>query len=328
MAKKINPDDVKKVLVISLSNLGDIILTFPVIDILRRDFAQADLSVMIGPRGKSLLIDNPKVDHLYIYDKHMGLRNKIRWIAQLRKEKFDLIVDLRHGILPLILRTKYRTPLIRRRILDEHYRDQHLRYLYAVHPAHLSNERYAFYPLEKDVDSVKSILREHFQPEDPIAVMAPGAADHRKRWTEDGFAKVADQLAQQKGLHIVFVGSENDSPIISRIMARMQRSALDLSGKISFPQTGIIMRLAKIVIANDSSAMHLASYLGVPLIALYGPTNPVKSGPWGNWSGFIQHNEDCMACCEKIPDAEHSCMNAIQPAEVIAMAERLMNPSF
>ena len=82
---RIQKERIKKILVMSLSNLGDIILTFPVIDILRRDFDQADLSVMVGPKGKTLLIDNPKIDHLYVYDKGMPVNNKIRWAMELRK---------------------------------------------------------------------------------------------------------------------------------------------------------------------------------------------------------------------------------------------------
>ena len=92
--KKIVTSKVKKILVISLTNLGDIVLTFPVIDILRRDFPQADLGVMIGPKGKTLLIDNPKIEHLYIYDKHMSLGNKLSWLNQLRREHFDFIVAI------------------------------------------------------------------------------------------------------------------------------------------------------------------------------------------------------------------------------------------
>ena len=328
MAGKINPEKVKKILVISLTNLGDIILTFPVIDILRRDFDQADLSVMIGPKGKQLLIDNPKIDHLYLYDKKMSLRSKISWASQLRKEKFDLIVDLRHTILPVIFMPRYRTPLIRKRNLNEHYRDQHLSCLYAIHPAHLSQQRYSFHPLSKDIAVVKNFLQGYVQLDDPIAVFAPGAADPRKRWTEVGFAEVADQLAQQHGLRPIFIGDENDTPVISRITARMRRSALDLSGKLTFPQSGILIQRSKIIVANDSSVMHLASYLSAPVVALFGPTRPERTGPWSDWSGFIQHNEECMTCQEKMSDAEHTCMEAIAPHEVIAMAERLMNSSF
>ena len=223
---------------------------------------------------------------------------------------------------------KYRTKFLRRRFLSEHCRDQHLRFLYDVYPADISRELYSFCPSEEDNEFVLASLRQHIQVEEDIAVFAPGAADFRKRWTEEGFAEVADYLAQEHGLHIVFIGDGNDSAIVSRIMARMHRSAIDLSGKTSFPQSSVLLKRAKIALVNDSSAMHMASYLGTPVVALFGPTNPVKNGPWGDWSGFIRRGEDCMSCQEEIPDAEHSCMEAIKPGEVIAMAERLLNPKF
>ncbi|HSV43512.1 MAG TPA: glycosyltransferase family 9 protein [Candidatus Bathyarchaeia archaeon] len=326
--KKIVESKVKKILVISLTNLGDIVVTFPVIDILRRDFPLADLGVMIGPKGKSLLIDNPKIEHLYIYDKHMSLGNKWRWLNQLRKERFDFIVDLRHTVFPLLLRPRYATSLIRRRIPGEHMRDQHLRCLYGVHPADISKERYAFFPSPQDVQAVDDFLYRHLQREDRIAVFAPGAADHRKRWTENGFAMVGDYLAQECGLKIVLVGTEQESGMMNRIMARMHMTALDACGVLSLAQTGVLLSRAAICVVNDSGVMHLASYLGTPTVALYGPTNPVLSGPWGDWSGFIQHNKDCMACREKNELAEHTCMEAIDPQEVCAMAQRLLNPTF
>lgn len=326
--KLIDKKKVNKILVISLSNIGDIIMNFSVIDILRRDFDQADLSVMIGPKGKQLLIDNPKIDHLYIYDKKMLLKQKWKWLCQLRKEKFDFIVDLRHTVFPLFLMPRYRTKFIRQRFSSEHFRDQHLRFLYDVHPADISRELYAFCPSDGDKEFIAESLRCHLQPEDDIAVFAPGAADFRKRWTEEGFAEVADYLAREHGLSIVFIGDENDSTVVSRIIARMHRSAIDLSGKTTFPQSGVLIGLAKIAIVNDSSVMHMASYLGTPVVALFGPTNPVKSGPWGDWSGFIRNNEDCMACRGEGSDTEHTCMASIKRDKVIMMAERLLNPRF
>jgi len=325
---RIDKTRVKKILVISLSNLGDIIMTFPVIDILRRDFDQADLSVMVGPKGKALLIDNPRIDHLYIYDKHMSFFNKIRWMNQLRKEHFDMVVDLRHTVFPFFLMPRYRTPLVRQRVLHEHFRDQHLRYLYALHPAELSRERFSFLPSEKDQKELKEFLAGQIAADDTFAVLAPGAADHRKRWSEDGFARVADHLAQEHGLKIVFVGDDDDASIVSRVMARMRISAIDLSAKANFPQVGILLSRAAMAVVNDSSVMHLASYLGTPAVALFGPTNPEQYGPWGDWSGFIRHHEDCMACRVNDRDGEHACMSAISPEEVVMMVERLLNPSF
>jgi len=328
MSQRVDSKTIRKILILSLSNLGDIILTFPVIDILRFHFNHADLAVMVGPKGKPLLIDNPRIDYLYVYNKQMPLKHKWHWLRQIRKEQFDLVVDLRHSVFPLFLMPRYRTSLARRRIEGEHMRDQHLRCLYSIYPADLSKERFCFSPSQEDRDFVIPELGRHVSAEDPIAVIAPGAADHRKRWTEEGFACVADRLAQDYGLRIVFIGDENDTVIISRIMARMRTAAIDFSGRFTVIQSGLLIQRARIVIVNDSAPMHLASYLGSPVVALFGPTDPVRYGPWGDWSGFIRHNDDCMACREKTPDAEHSCMEAISPEEVVLMSERLLNPRF
>ena len=108
----------------------------------------------------------------------------------------------------------------------------------------------------------------------------------------------------------------------------MRMSAIDLSGQASLTQVGHLLSRASLAIVNDSAVMHLASYLGTPTVALFGPTDPAHFGPWGDWSGFIRQNKDCMGCQAPGPGVEHTCMEAITPEEVIVMSRRLLNPRF
>lgn len=238
------------------------------------------------------------------------------------------MVDLRHSLFPVFLLPRYHTPFLRQRIHHEHVRDQHLRFLFSVYPADMSKERFSFFPSEDDKNIIGNLLAPHMTLEDKIVVIAPGAADHRKRWNEEGFAQAADCFSKEYNLKVVFIGDDQDSEIVSRIRARMHMASLDLSGKTTFPQSGFLMSCARVALVNDSAAMHMASYIGTPVVALFGPTDPVKYGPWGDWSGFIRHNEDCLACHEEKSSLEHSCMEAIAVDEVVLMAKRLLNYKF
>src|SRR3989338_6032717 len=105
----IDKSQVKRILVISLSNVGDIILTTPVIRVLSKEFSTARIDVMVGPNGKEIFEKDPKVFKLIIYDKHMPIIQKRRLQLKLKKMKYDLVVDLRNTIFPLLLGPKYRT---------------------------------------------------------------------------------------------------------------------------------------------------------------------------------------------------------------------------
>ena len=105
----LNKSEINKILVISLTNIGDVILTFPVIDILKEDFPSAKLSIVIGPKAESLFCDNPHLEKVHIFNKHQLPFKTLRWVLGMRKEHFDLVVDLRNTAIPFMISPRYRT---------------------------------------------------------------------------------------------------------------------------------------------------------------------------------------------------------------------------
>ena len=98
---------VNKILFITLSNIGDVILTLPVLDYLREEFPHSDITVMVGPRPKEVFENNPNIDRLIVYDKHLRLNEKIRLFNELKKENFDMVVDLRNTLYGALLPARY-----------------------------------------------------------------------------------------------------------------------------------------------------------------------------------------------------------------------------
>ena len=124
---------INKILFITLSNIGDVILTLPALDVLRQNFPQSAITVMAGPRPKELFERNPYIHKLIAYDKHAHLKNKIDLFNQLRKEKFELIVDLRNSFFGAFLPAKHKIsflPAFRKNI--RHMRQRHLYRLYKI----------------------------------------------------------------------------------------------------------------------------------------------------------------------------------------------------
>ena len=119
--------DINKILFMTLSNIGDVILTLPVLDSLRANYPKAKITVMCGVRPASIFKDNPFIDRLIIYDKHCGFNEKIGLFNTLRKEDFDLIVDLRNSFLSRILPAQYKTsPFLTLPRQISHMRHRHL----------------------------------------------------------------------------------------------------------------------------------------------------------------------------------------------------------
>ena len=100
---------INKILFFTLSNFGDVILTLPVLDVLRAKYPQASITVMVGPHASEIFRDNPHIHNLIIYNKYAKFREKIQLFFQLKKECFDLVVDLRNTLFGALLPAGFRT---------------------------------------------------------------------------------------------------------------------------------------------------------------------------------------------------------------------------
>ena len=106
-----NKIQVKRILVVNLSNIGDVILTLPSIDLIKGNFPKARITMLLSPKVKSLFEPDERIDNLIVYDKHNPFKQKINLTFDLRKYKFDMILDFRHTAFPVFLSAKYKSPI-------------------------------------------------------------------------------------------------------------------------------------------------------------------------------------------------------------------------
>ena len=316
-----DPAKINNILVVSLTNIGDVVLTFPVIDILKQDFSQAKLSVVVGPKGAPLLANNPMIHKVYIYDKKVSFYKIVAWFLNLRKEKFDLIVDLRNTALPFFLFTHHRTSPVLKRNSQEHMRLQHLKRLASIYPyLRESTYRYALNLDHQDKKYINDLLTPHLGHDPLYVVVSPGAADDAKRWNEEGFAQVCEQISERYALKIVLAGDEKDRLIGEKIAAKIKIPPLNLCGQTTLTQLACLLQRSQWALVNDSGVMHLASYLNVPVIALFGPSDPHRYGPWSSRSRVIEKRESCEK--KNVPTREW--IHAIESNDVLAVIEDYM----
>ncbi len=309
---------INKILVISLSNIGDVILTLPVMDILLHDFPRAKFSVVVGPKAKTLFQGNPLISDVHIFDKSQSAWKTIPWVAGLCGERFDLVVDLRNTAIPVLIFPRYRTPLLVANHSGMHMKYKHLRQLHAVYPYDAeSPKHYALAISLSDQAYIRNLLHAAWREDKKYVVVAPGAANEAKRWVSEGFIEVCYHLIKRYQQRIVFVGDAADRDGAERMVEVLGENTLNLCGRTTLLQLAQVTQRAALALVNDSAPMHLASYLDVPVLALFGPSDIRKYGPWGRHGHYLQKNQGCPACQNPKNPARHTCMAAITSQDVL-----------
>jgi lipopolysaccharide heptosyltransferase II len=324
--------EINKILFITLSNIGDCILTLPVLDSLRAKFPEAKITVMAGVRPKEIFENNPYIDTLIAYNKHSKLKDKIRQFSQLKQKEFDMVVDLRNSLFGMFLPAKYKTSpfmIIPKHI--EHMKDRHL-YKLTTHNLQLTTKesqdikRDSLFISPEDEEYIKNILKEeNIKDTDNIIVIASGARSHIKRWPQDKFVDLIFCLAGEFGVKAILAGDKDDLPIARYIAEHSRYPVINLSGKTSITQLACLLKKADSVITNDSAILHLASYLNIPIVAMFGPTCELKYGPWSGVHAIVKKDIFCRPC-EKAQCKFNTlkCMRLIKVEDVLEAAKNIL----
>lgn len=315
-----------KILFVTLSNIGDCILSLPVLDALRQKYPQAKITCLVPPRPKEIFVNNPAVDSVIIFDKHARLREKIKLFFSLSREGFDEIIDLRNSFFGAFLPAKKRSSplrMIKRGI--KHMKDRHL---FRAGLCSVPLKHGAFQSLNistSDKQFIEGVLSENKFNRDKLMVISPGSRSQAKRWDKRNFCRLCKMFIQE-GWQIVLAGDAADHPLCGYIRQECGANIIDLSAKTTIGQLAALLRQARLLITNDSASMHLASYLNVPVAAIFGPTNEKKYGPWSENSVVVKKDIFCRPCekaqcCFGTP----ACLAAIRPEDVFNQVKLLLS---
>ena len=271
----------KNILVITLSNIGDVILTTPVMGSLRSAFPKARFTVVVGPKAAELLRGSRMIDRLLIYDKFSGLGEKLKLVRALREEFYDYVVDLRNSALPFLVRANRRSPIFRKPHAVS-ARDIHLEVLQRMKLKMPPPIPFDFFSSQEEKSLSEKIGGENLTVS--TMVVAPGAGSEAKRWPVEGFQKVITQLLARMPAKIFVVGDSAEASLGEQISRIDLHRVINLCGRITLRELAVLVSRAQLVLANDSACMHLAYELERPVAALFGPSNYERYGREGkNW---------------------------------------------
>ena len=160
----------------------------------------------------------------------------------------------------------------------------------------------------------------------PLITLNPGAQyGPAKRWPASRFRDAARILAEKKGAFFAVVGSASEAPLAEDIVSGLGPAACSLTGKTSLHELASVLCLSSVFITNDSGPMHIANALGVPVAAVFGPTDHRATGPFQDPSALIRHAVPCWPCLYRECPFDHGCMHLIPPEEVVEACIRLLN---
>lgn len=334
----------ERILIVNVNWLGDVLFTTPFIRAVREAYPGAYIACLLHPRCKEMLEGNSRLNEIILYDEegaHKNLVGKIKLIAQLRKKNFDTVFLLHRSFTKALISklagaksiigypTKKRAVLLTSPV-EEPPEDTHKveYFLNIARSAGIKPDSvsYEFFVKESDRIFAEKLLRSNgIGADDKIVILCPGGNWDPKRWPKENFARLADELADKFGARIIISGAAKEVRLAEEIKNMMKYAPVIICGKTTLKQLAVIFEKARLVIANDTGTMHLAVAMKARTIALFGPTSPKITGPYGEGDyRIIFKNEACDVPCYDVACKDNRCMAAIKVEDVVKEAEEAL----
>jgi len=345
-AQPIDRRDISRILVRATNWVGDVVMCMPALDALRANFPQSHIAVLARPWVAALFENHPGVDEIIPYTKGRGFfkdsAEMIRVIRLVKNHRFDLAVLFQNAFEAALLaclggvpvRVGYNTDgrglllthaVVRdREILKKHQVEYYLAILRAMDwEAPTSEPR--IYVGQKEEAAVGGLLSSRGVGEEDFVVgLSAGAIfGPAKRWPVERFAAIGDRCCERWGARVLLIGSEKDGAACFDLSRIMKHAAVNFCGKTSLGEALALIRRCRLFISNDSGLMHVSAALGVPTVAIFGSTNPVATGPRGNWARIVKHDLDCSPCLKPECRIGYPCLLSVGAEEVWEVMEKL-----
>jgi heptosyltransferase-3 len=333
----IEPQQVKKLLVIKPRAVGDVLLSTVVIRNLRAALPHAEIHYLTEPPSAPVVANNPAVNAVVVFDPHS--MSGLELIRRVRKGRYDLVFDLfgnpRTALVTRLSGARHR--------VGYRFRGRSYAYTVLVEPRgdRVHNTQFNLDALEavgipiidrtvefpvpaEDQDSMDRYLESAVPPGVLLVAVNTGGGWYTKRWPLERFARLADAIADRFGAAILLPWGPGQREEVETVRNAMHHAPL-VPPPTTLPQLGALLKRCSLLVSNDSGPMHIGAAVGARVVGIYGPTNPILQGPLGSGHVVIRNERlGCLGCNLTSCPIGLPCMLELGIEEVMDGVERAM----
>ena len=327
------------ILIVHTGQIGDNLLTTPVIRSIRKSLPDAYIAFLTTPQNYHVFTYNPHLDEIILLDKAMPAGDYTRFLLTIKKRRFDMVLDYlgnprtafitwfsnaeRRIGYNLRLRKYAYTTVVRRDPSPKYSVDFKYDLLRAVDIGTDGFSLDLFVP-----DSAHRFASEFVdgirKSGGPIVTISPVSRRAYKQWAPERFARLSDMLIGALNANPIFLWGPGEKTYVQQIMYMMKQKSLLSPQTQSIKELAALLRRADMHIGNDNGIKHIAIAMGTPTVTVHGPSDPVSWEPPGSpYNVWIKKDTGCGTCVPRNCAYNLKCLDAIQPEEVFSLAESL-----
>jgi len=334
--QRIDPASIKKILLVRLRRIGDIILTTPAITVLRKVFPQAFISYVVEDPYKDLVIGSSNIDKVIVFPQNSKVKDFFRHIRRIRKEKYDVLIDFHGGPRAALI------TFFSKAKLKIGYQIKHKNFIYDVKIPRKPGGGY-IHSVENHINLVKTLgikiesppplhlppvkkavtekMNKIFSTNDlrghKIIPLHIGAGNEFRKWGIGNFVELINLLSQIPDVKIAMIGSQEDKNAEEEIQRKFDRPLFSLVGQLNLMELRQFITNSSLFIGPDSGPMHMAAATPTPIVALFGPNLSSINSPWKAKAVVIEKELDCRPCDQRhCIHGDIRCLRSITPKEV------------
>lgn len=356
----ISPEKIRKILIVQLAGIGDLIMATPTLKAIRDKFSKSHISLLTTSRAKEVVVSSPYIDEIFTLDKYLhflsffrpkSIIEMVRLIKTLREKHFDMAINLfrlirKRGIIRMVLLfyligaeyrmgrdTDGRGFFFNIKVPEKEGGPRHEveRILDVARTlgAEIKDKRLEICVSNEDRKYALGFLRQNQILDTNLIIgLNPGAFIPSHLWGKENFAKLGDELVKRYQAKIVISGGPDEIELASEIASMMKIKPVIAAGKMTLKQDAALMERYNLFITNGTGGMHMAVATNTTLIALLGP-DFVKYFPYGNRDRCVVIKKDIKCSpCYKLKCKKHLCMKLITVEDILQAAEVLLERTF
>jgi heptosyltransferase-2 len=333
-----------RILVRGTNWIGDAVMSEPALSAIRQAFPKAEITLLVKPAVAELFQQHPAIDHICVYEhrgRHAGLSGKWALGAELRRGRFDLAILFQNAFEAALLtflagiprRYGYGTDG-RGFLLSDSIRvpdpttlgHQTQYYVQLLRPLGVTPSPTAprLFVSEAEEDAMRQRLADAgIQATERLIGVNPGSTyGGAKRWLPERFAEAADRIVERLEGRVVIVGATGEEALGQAIAEKMRTKPVVLSGRTSIRELMAVIKGCRFFVTNDTGPMHIAAAFGVPIVAVFGPTDSRTTSPFGEGHQIVRHPVECSPCLLRECPIDHRCMTGVTVEQVYEAAAR------